>query len=270
MTEPSAGIMFAEEAPLIARRTGQGSTAFVVLPGFLDDATVWTVFADLIAGAGIDVVQFEPAGVGGRVNASGPFTLRRMAEDAGAVVDSLGKPCVVLGQSMGAQVAELVAAPRGDAVQGLILLTPVPLAGTRLPDPDIAPFRALGGNPEAQRAVRSQLTMAPSAQTVDLQVSAGARIPPAVVSALADAWNDGDPAGEAPSRFQGPVLIVRGAGDGFVTDDLLQRVTPRFNEPATAVIDRAGHWPHTEQPKALAETVLPFVIQAAARATSRL
>jgi esterase len=50
---------------------------------------------------------------------------------------------------MGAQVAELVASSRGVAVRGLILVTAVPLAGTHLPDPDIAPFRALGGQPEA-------------------------------------------------------------------------------------------------------------------------
>lgn len=50
---------------------------------------------------------------------------------------------------MGAQVAELVASSRGVAVRGLILVTAVPLAGTHLPDPDTAPLRALGGQPEA-------------------------------------------------------------------------------------------------------------------------
>jgi pimeloyl-ACP methyl ester carboxylesterase len=246
----------------IARRTGSGPTALVLLPGFLDDATVWARFADLVADAGVDVLQIDWAGVGSRATAAGPFTLRRMAEDAGRVVDSLGKPCVVLGQSMGAQVAELVAAPRSGTVTGLILVTPVPLAGTRLPDPDIAPFRGLGGQADAQRAVRRRLSVGPTDETLDLLVEAGTRIPPTVVSALADAWNNGDPAGTSPTGYPGPVLVVRGSQDAFVTDELLTSgVMPRFTAAHTLVIDDAGHWPHVEQPGALAAGVQGFLAE---------
>jgi esterase len=39
------------------------------------------------------------------------------------VVDRLGKPFVIVGQSMGAAIAELVAADRPETARGLVLLT---------------------------------------------------------------------------------------------------------------------------------------------------
>ncbi|MEV8615520.1 hypothetical protein AB0383_47835 [Amycolatopsis sp. NPDC051373] len=147
-------------------------------------------------------------------------------------------------------------------------MTPVPLAGTRLPDADIAPFRALGGQRGPQRAARTQLSVSNSPETLDLLVESGVRIPPPVVAALADAWNKGDPAGEAPSNYRGPVLVVRGAGDGFVTDEMVRSgVIPRFAEPRTALVEQAGHWPHAEQPASLAAAVLSFVAQVTAAAS---
>lgn len=63
----------------------------------------------------------------------------------------------VAGQNLGTQVAELVASQRPDHVRGLVLLTPVPLAGTQLPDEVVAPFRACGGDRAAQRRARAEL-----------------------------------------------------------------------------------------------------------------
>lgn len=57
-------------------------------------------------------------------------------------------PVVVVGQSMGAQVAELVAAARPNIAVGLALITPVPLAGYRL-------------TPSRQPASVTQRTIAP-------------------------------------------------------------------------------------------------------------
>ncbi|MET9386281.1 alpha/beta fold hydrolase [Streptomyces sp. NPDC002928] len=45
------------------------------------------------------------AGSGDRTAASGPFDYDRFAAEVGTVVDALGKPFVIVGQSMGAVVA---------------------------------------------------------------------------------------------------------------------------------------------------------------------
>ena len=116
----------------------------VFVHGFLDDAAVWepvirhrtrrtpTVVADL-------------AGMAGRPDDGGPYTLARHTADVVELVDGIAGPVVIVGQSLGAQVAELAAARRPDRVAGLVLVAPVPLAGAQLPAAAIAPFTALGG-----------------------------------------------------------------------------------------------------------------------------
>jgi pimeloyl-ACP methyl ester carboxylesterase len=149
---------------------------------------------------------------------------------------------------MGAAVAELVAAGRPDRALGLTLVTPIPLAGTHLPDEMIDRFRSLGGDPEGERAVRSQLSAALPAAELDRLVATGQRLRSEVVRDLAECWNTGHLAGRQQSRFAGPVLIIRGEGDGFVTEDLVNAaVAPRFTAVEQVPVAKAGHWAHLEQ-----------------------
>jgi hypothetical protein len=142
----------------------------------------------------------------------------------------------------------------------LVLLTPVPLAGTGLPDEAVERFRSLGGNPEAQRALRQQLSVALSDADLDRLVRIGTPIRTEVVRALVDCWNSGLSDGGENSAYTGPVLIVRGTDDGFVSEDVVSRgVSPRFASVQTVAVDRAGHWPHVEQPSAVALQVDRFL-----------
>jgi Alpha/beta hydrolase family len=173
----------------------------------------------------------------------------------------------VVGQSMGSAVAELVAAARPDRALGLILVTPVPLAGVGLPDDAIEPFRGLGGDPEGQRAARKQLSVGLAEADLERLVDTGAAVRPEVVRALADCWNGGHPDGAHPSRYAGPVL--GGAEDPFVTDELVSgAVTPRLHSPGVALVDGAGHWVHVEQAGAVAARISEFLGQATARASA--
>lgn len=235
------------------RRQGEGDLAVLFVHGFLDDQYVWDGLIGELTTPGVECVTLDLAGSGDRTQATGPFTYDRFAGEVGAVADALGKPFVIVGQSMGSAVAELVAAERPDRALGLVLVTPVPLAGTRQPDEVMDSFRSLGGDGDAQRAVRTRLSTALAEADLDRLVVSGTRIRPETVRDTADCWNDGHPAGERPSRYPGPVLVVRGEDDGFATAELVaQGVTPRFAAPETAVIGRAGHWAHLEQPAVVA------------------
>ncbi|MBJ2154279.1 alpha/beta fold hydrolase [Variovorax sp. IB41] len=243
--------------------------ALVFVHGFLDAAAVWNDVIAELKTDGIAAIQVDLAGMGARVADEGPFDLDRFAADVGAVVDALAKPFVIVGQSMGAQVAELVAAARLDLARGLVLLTPVPLGGTGMPPGALEPFRSLGGQPAAQAAVRQQLTAGLAPAQLDRLIALGLPVRPEVVAATADAWNAGHPAGKSPSAFAGPVLIVGGESDGFVTADLIaSNVAPRFQHAATEIIARAGHWPHAEQPTAVAGLLDKFVASIDASASA--
>jgi alpha-beta hydrolase superfamily lysophospholipase len=92
--------------------SAEDNVAVVFVHGFLDDAQVWEDTIAALRTPGIEAVQLDLAGSGVRVDTSGPFTYARFAADVGTVVDRLAKPFVIVGQSMGAPVAELVAAAR--------------------------------------------------------------------------------------------------------------------------------------------------------------
>jgi pimeloyl-ACP methyl ester carboxylesterase len=240
------------------RRTGDVAVVFV--HGFLDDGHVWDRTIAALTTPGIETVQLDLAGSGDRADASGPFTYARLAADVGEVVDRLGKPFVIVGQSMGAPIAELVAAARPGRARGLVLLAPVPLGGTRLPDEVIEPFRALGGDAEAQRAVRRQLSVSLSEADLDWLATSGLRLAPETARAVVDGWNTGHEDAPDRSRYAGPVLILPGAGDGFSTEELIATaVAPRFAAAETVLIDGAGHWPHVEQPAAVAASLDGFL-----------
>jgi pimeloyl-ACP methyl ester carboxylesterase len=225
-----------------------GDRAIVFVHGFLDDQHVWDEVIAGLESPGVEPVQLDLPGCGERASAGGPFTYGRYAADVGAIVDALEKPFVIVGQSMGAAIAELVAAARPERALGLVLLSPVPLAGTRLPDEAIEPFRSLGGDRRAQRAARARLTVGLSEISLERLVETGLPMRPEVVRAMADCWNSG--LADAPERsaYAGPVLIVRGADDGFVTEELVSTtVAPRFASARTVTIERAGHWLHVER-----------------------
>ena len=240
--------------------TLDGAPTLLFIHGFLDDATVWDGVIASLADK-VNTARYDLPGFGARSTAVADLkqlSLQSLAAEAGQVLDDTDTRVIVVGQSLGTQIAELVAAKHADRVDGLVLLTPVPLGGTRLPDEALAPFRALGGDLDAQRAARSQLSPALTEDQLDRLIGSGAPALPDVVARYVDIWNNG--VSEAPviSEYTGPVLVIRGGADGFVTKQLVDTIVPRFPGAREKAVDRGGHWLHVEHPDAVAEMLLEF------------
>ncbi|WP_218929553.1 alpha/beta fold hydrolase [Streptomyces sp. Rer75] len=234
----------------------------LLVHGFLDDATVWDGFVKALDGS-VATARLDLPGSGARASApvdTEKLSLALLADEVASVIDDIEGPVALVGQSMGAQVAELAVAARPERVAGLVLLTPVPLGGTRLPEDAVAPFRALGGNAEGQRAVRNQLSPTLDEEALDTLGRSGLLVPPLVAARYADLWNNGVDAAPEQSAYPGPVLIVRGDSDGFVTEELITgAIAPRFPGTRLATVSGGGHWLHVEYPHALAREVLGFL-----------
>lgn len=232
----------------------------LLIHGFLDDASVWDGLVDCL-GHEVSAVRYDLPGFGtriGSVEEACGTTLESLAAEAGEIVEGIDGPVIVVGQSLGTQIAELVAARHQDRVRGLVLLTPVPLGGTQLPDEVVAPFAALGGDLVAQRSLRGQLSPHLGEAQLDRLSNIGAPVAADVVNHYVDVWNSGMTNPPATSAFDGPVLIIRGGADGFVTEQVVNAVSPRFAEADVKVIARGGHWVHFEYPGAVAAMVLDF------------
>jgi pimeloyl-ACP methyl ester carboxylesterase len=228
--------------------------------GFLDDATVWDGVITSLAGKA-NTVRYDLPGFGSRTESVADprdLSIESLAAEAGEILTGIDTPVIVVGQSLGTQIAELVAAEHAERVDGLVLLTPVPLGGTRLPGEPVAPFRALGGDQDAQRVARTQLSPDLDEQQVERLAQIGGSASPDVVARYVDVWNDGVRDVPAVSAFTGPVLIIRGGADAFVTEQLLGAISPRFPQARVEVIDRGGHWLHVEYPEEVAATMLEF------------
>jgi pimeloyl-ACP methyl ester carboxylesterase len=238
-----------------------GAPTALLIHGFLDDASVWDGLVDSLAGE-VAAVRYDLPGFGtrsGSVADARTTTLESLAVEAGDILTRIDGPVVVVGQSLGTQVAELVAAQHADQVRGLVLLTPVPLGGTQLSDEVVAPFGALGGDRIAQRRLRAELSPHLSEDQLDRLADVGAVVAADVTAHYVDVWNNGVRNAPAPSTFGGPVLIIRGGADGFVTQQLIDAISPRFVEPDVSVVDKGGHWVHVEYPGSIATMILDFI-----------
>jgi pimeloyl-ACP methyl ester carboxylesterase len=246
----------------VTRTPANTATAPTVLliHGFLDDASIWDGLVDCLGGE-VGAVRYDLPGFGARsgsVEEARGSTLASLAAEAGEIVEGIDGPVIVVGQSLGTQVAELVAAGHQDRARGLVLLTPVPLGGTQLPAEVVAPFGALAGDRVAQRSLRGELAPNLSEEQLDRLADIGAPVAADVVSHYVDVWNAGMSNPPGTSAFSGPVLIIRGGADAFVTEQLVNAVSPRFVEPDVKVIEKAGHWVHFEYPGAVAAMILDF------------
>jgi len=250
------------DSDIVFRRDGVGDSAIVFMHGWIDDLHVWSPVIAELSAPGFETVQLDLAGFGDRTRAAGPFTFDRFAADLLAVVDAVDKPFVLVGHSMAAPIVELVAEARPQRALGLVLLAPIPMAGTRLPDEVIENFRSLAGaDASAIQAMRQQA--GPSAPVAELAriATAAAKARPEVVRATADLWNDGHPA-ERPSGFSGPVLILTGRDDPIITSDVVaSAVVARFGSAKTTAteIEECSHWPHIEQPSLVAAQISRFL-----------
>ena len=239
------------------RRNGDGENAVVFVHGFLDDQYAWDPVLTDFSAPGFETIQFDQAGFGDRAEPTGPINFDLFVGDLAAVVDAVDKPFVLVGHSMAAPIVELVAASRPAAL-GMVLIAPIPLAGAHLPDE----FMEIFGSVDTYLATRRQASPLSPASELDRITAAAPKRRPEFLRASSNMWNTGHPAGEQPSQFGGPVLILTGAEDQFISSEVVcSAVAPRFDAARSTVIeiDQASHWPHVERPVAVAREINRFL-----------
>ncbi|WP_413711714.1 alpha/beta fold hydrolase [Rhizobium sp. Rhizsp82] len=232
-------------------RRGTGSLTILFIHGFLDSAEVWNPVLKLLAKTEHSTVTFDLPGMGKLTGLAGDISLESYRDDVSSIIERLPGNLVIVAQSMGAQVADLLAEAHPEKVLAMILVAPVPLSGVNAPEDAVADFRALGGNLEAQRNVRAYLSPNLASEELDTLNKSGEEVRPSTVATLVDLWNAGVAGADAPSSFEGPVVLMRGESDPFVNAEMADRVAARFKNRKQVSVKGAGHWLHFEDPEAL-------------------
>jgi pimeloyl-ACP methyl ester carboxylesterase len=250
---PQAGRVTTTQRESSTPSTTTGDTAIVFVHGFAQTRQAWNRLIGEFGTTSVERVLPDLAGMGSRLDASGPFTLDRFADDLVATIDRVGKPVSLIAHSMGAQIAELAAARRPSIVQSLVLIAPLPLGGLHAPGQDAPVIDA-----EGLRATSLDLFATLGTLGDDLAGAAG-QIRADVLQQYCDAFAAGHPAGEQASSYTGPVLLLPGDDDEIASPAFVAaNIAPRFGRATVTSIAGAGHNPHLEQPQATASAIASF------------
>jgi len=246
------------------RRQRSGKSGLILfIHGYLDDAEVWREVIERV-----DLPGWEMAAVDLHCGSDGRHagaTLEAYCEESLDVLAELQtetpRPVVIVGHSMGGQVAELVATRRPVNLTGMVLIVPAPLQGHPLPDDLMTAFRERATDKDrgAIETGKKSLSLEIDQHGLDLLVAATIATPPAVALAQLDAWTGGHPLGQQKSAVCVPTLLVTTDDTFFTHTYLVEAVAGRFVGIRLVTVPDTGHWPHVERPDAVADIISGFV-----------
>ena len=259
---------------LHVREVGAPQAAPVLfLHGIMGHRRDWDVTIDAL-GRRFRVLAVDQRGHG-RSEWTRDYRVASMADDAVALIEGLGlAPVPIVGHSMGAMVALLVAARRPDLVDRIVLVDVVPaslrtefaaqmpemlaaMAAARYPTIDAAVAEWQAGNPLARTdLLRNYVTHALVAE------------PDGRLRWEFDAWGlrdfiEGVTPDELWTAIDGvrcPSLAVRGACSPVTPPGQICEVADRLGGASVVEIPDGGHDLGVEQPEAVTGAVLDFLI----------
>lgn len=224
--------------------------------------TSGAVFAELLEAwqpEGVRMLVPDLRSTGESGAAHDGHALERYAQDVIAVLDAEAvSRAVLIGHSMGGQIAQLVAAASPARVAALCGVLPVPADGLPLPAEASAMFRAAGGQAELLGGILDMASPGLARPIRERLLAEALRIPPRCVAEAFDAWTSGG-FGDRLGEIRAPALVVA-SDDPFLPVPLLQaRVVQRIAGARLAKLDGAGHYAVNEQPRALAALLEAFL-----------
>lgn len=219
------------------------------------------MFADLRERTGRRLLAPDHRGQGTRA-AEPAGSIVELADDVERLVDELGEPVHLVGSSMGAYVAIVLADRRPDLVLSCVLSAATAEAEQR---PEkfaelVARLRSAG-----PAAMVDELTHVMFGATFLAADSAEfghwqthfADLNPSVADAAEHVFARGDLWAEV-QRLRPPLLLLAGRLDQAKPPEDMQRIADRLGCADPIVFERSGHTPFVEQPREVADVLAPF------------
>ena len=251
--------------------TGTGPLV-VCLPGMGELRTSYRFTAPALVAAGYRVATMDLRGHGDSDATFTSYDDVAAGQDALALIEHLGGPAVLLGNSMGAGAAVWAAAERPDLVAGIALIGPF-VRDTPMPAVLRWAFRAVMAGPWASRVWRAYLPkLYPGRRPDDFDAHLAAiaesmRRPGSAKAFSATTRTSHAPAEARIGEVRAPALVVMGERDPDFPDPAAEArwVAERLHGEVVLVPD-AGHYPQVEQPEVVNPALVGFCERVGRRA----
>ena len=231
----------------------------ILVHGWMMSGAVFDDLLEVLNLDGLRIIVPDLRGSGRSERPEDGYSLARYAADVLTVADAVGaRRFVVVGHSMGGQIAQLLAAQHPERVAGLVLLCPVPGAGMALPADAQALFRGCAEQREPQRIILDlackQLDPARRERLLDDSMQTAR----ACIQQAFDAWT----AGGIRDKLQhvtAPTLVVA-TDDPFLPPAFLrEQVVGPIAGARLCYLPGPGHYPQVERPRETAALLTAFL-----------
>lgn len=237
----------------------------VAVPGMGDSRGSYRFLVPPLVAAGYRVATVDLRGHGESDASFQAFDDEAAASDVAALVDELGGPATVIGNSMGAGAATIVAADRPELVDHLVLIGPFVRDLPMPPGARVALRAALvrPWGPAVWRRFHRRLFPAHTPDDYDTYSDALMRSltrPGAWRAFQRTARTSHEPAARRLSRVHTPTLVVMGTADPDFKDPVGEAdlVAGRLSG-VSFLVPGSGHYPQAEFPDIVANGVIEFL-----------
>jgi len=262
---PSTQYLARPEGRIAYDRQGIGPL-LVLVPGMGELRSSYRHLTPLLVAAGYTVVTSDLRGHG---DSDTTFTSYGDVETAGdirALIDHLGESAVIVGNSMAAGAAVIVAAEHPDQIDGLVLVGPF----VRNPPANAfvtALFRAMMVPLWIAPVWKAYMpTLYAGRKPDDFEQYRTAVIGSIKRKAYGKAFSlttqqiDHDPAEAKLSAVRAPAIVIMGEKDSDFSDPAAEaRFIGDTLDARVVMVPEAGHYPQAQQPQVTADAVLGFL-----------
>jgi non-heme chloroperoxidase len=254
------------------RVLGRGPNPLILLHGWMVSGAVFSSLLEVMDLHGLRLIvpdqrgsgasskpEFDVRGPSSTAPTQGqPYALERYARDVMALVEAEELETFgLVGHSMGAQIAKLVAIEGRERVSGLVTLCGVPASGAPLPEEALPGFRAAAHDREARGALLDAVCKRLTQEDRERLLEDSDKVAPQCIAGAFESWFRGGFA-EQLSRIEAPTLVVA-TDDPTLPVELLRESTVKPIPRARLVhLPGPGHYPHVEAPRETAALLQAF------------
>ena len=245
-----------DEADINVVEAGAGDPALVFLHYWGGTSRTWAPTIERLSQTH-RCVAIDFRGWGLSDKSKSDYSLETLADDVGGVIGHLGlKSFVLVGHSMGAKVAQLLAARRPEGLVSLVLIAPAPPVPPDIPEERRRGMLAAYQTPEGVEAAIGRLTALPLSKNHREQVIEDS------LSGTAEAkraWPERElirDIGDQASKIRVAVHVIVGGADNIETESTLRAGFGGVLPAAKfTVLPGVGHLAPLEAPAEVANAI---------------